>query len=201
MKKTLITTSLIALLSTSSALAKTSGNYFGIDLNRSSSNHQYSRDNINSSNYKEFSDSSIGFGLNYKYAFNFDKIFIAPGIFFDQIKTKAQDRDSDSVSINNRYGAKLDIGYDITDEVAIYFTSGLSSTSYRVDWKSINQSKSSSNLSYFLGMGAAYNVTKNLTLNLEYNFQQLNLETPDIGGINNVKTNLGMAKIGIAYHF
>lgn len=35
MKKTLITTSLIALFATSPALAKTSGNYFGIDLNRS----------------------------------------------------------------------------------------------------------------------------------------------------------------------
>jgi opacity protein-like surface antigen len=194
MKKTLITTSLIALFATSPALAKTSGNYFGIDLNRSMVDYKSSFEDGGEAINTKADNSNIGFGLNYKYAFNFDKFFVAPGIFFDQINNKIKDEDG-SLSLNHRYGVKFDIGYDLTDDFAIYFTNGLASTSYKM--QTFGEGKSGSKASYFFGGGVSYSVAKNLTLNLEYNVQSFNLKTTE----TDVKTNLGMAKIGLSYHF
>ena len=55
------------------------------------------------------------------------------------------------------------------------------------------------------GAGLAYQLSNDVTVNLEYNAQTIVLKIPEIGFrdtyINQVKTNLGVAKIGISYHF
>lgn len=201
MKKLILITSLAAIFTTSSALAKTEGNYFGVDLLRSSANQQYQHDGKVVTNYKKFDDSSYGIGTSYKYAFNFNKIFIAPGAFYEKLGIKSADQDKDTVSLNDRYGAKLDIGYDVTEKFAAYFTNGLSKTSYKVDWKSIGQKKSGSKADYFYGVGLGYKVSDNLVANLEYNRQSTVLDTPNLGGINQVKADLNVLKVGLAYNF
>ncbi len=203
MKKLLFTTFFITFFSTSLSFAKTAGSYASIDLLRSSTNHKYARNNVVSSNYSKFSDSSIGIGVNYKYAFNVDRIFFAPEIFFEKIGIDAIDQDNDRVSINYRSGAKFNIGYDLNEKFGIYFTSGLSSVNYEVDWKSINRKKSGFEFAYLYGAGISYHLLDNITLGLEYNIQSNKLRTPSTGtnSINNAKTDLGVAKFSVAYHF
>jgi hypothetical protein len=92
MKKLLIISSLIASLTAASANAKTEGSYLGIDLLKT--NTQVKGTGIGEDygvgwfNTKA-KDSSIGFGLNYKYAINMNNFFIAPGLFYESIGTEA----------------------------------------------------------------------------------------------------------------
>ncbi|MBP7710550.1 MAG: porin family protein [Rickettsiales bacterium] len=201
MKKLLITTSILATLVTSSGFAKTEGNIVGVNLLRASATNEYQVTDATASNYAPFKDSSVGFGASYKYAINFDKIFVAPGVFFDQLSLKAKDQDDDTVSASHRYGAKVDVGYDITDNFSAYVTGGLANVSYKVDWKSANQKKSGSQASLIAGLGVAYKVTENVTLGFEYNTQSPTFKTPDNGGINEVKSKIQVAQIGVAYNF
>lgn len=201
MKKLILITTLVSSLLSAPALAKTEGNQVGIDIIRTSAQHRYANNSTVAANYRKFDDSSYGFGANYKYAVNFHDFFIAPGAFYESLGTKAKDQDNDTVSVNNRYGAKLDVGYDITDNFAAYVTGGYGSVGYKVDWKSANSKKSGREAGIFYGAGLAYNATKNVVLNLEYNIQSVDLKTPNLGGINKAKTDLGILKLGAAYRF
>ncbi len=183
------------------AFAKTEGSYIGLDLMRAQSKHHYANSGALSSNYPQFDASATGYGVNYKYALNFNDFFLAPNAFYEHIGTKANDKDHDSVSINNRYGAKLDFGYDASDNLALYLTAGLANTSYNVDWKSIHEKKSGSKSGVLAGLGVSYYPHKNIALNLEYNIQKLTLATPTDGSINQAKTTINVAKVEVSYHF
>ncbi len=188
----------------SSAFAKTEGSYLGLDVLSSRASHKYSDGNsLTSSYYGTFKDNAIGYGVNYKYAFNYGNFFVAPGLFVEKIGTKSIDRDHDPVTIDNRYGAKIDFGYDITENFAAYLTAGIANVSYKVDWKSINKKNSDTQVAGLAGAGLLFHPHKNVTLSVEYNFQSLDLDAPKAsnGNITKVKTDINTAKIGVAYHF
>ncbi len=195
MKKIISIAAILAVFSNASAFAKTEGNYFGFDVLKANTKQRYTND-IGT----KFKDSNIGYGFNYKHAFNFDKVFVAPGVFFDHLGTSGIDYAGDRVNVKNRYGVKFDIGYDLTDKAAVYFTNGISSTSYNMDFTGTDLgSKSGSKTAYFFGAGASYEVAKNWLANFEYNHQKLS----DIKGPNGTRADasVGVVKVGVAYHF
>lgn len=151
-EKLIVATSIIATFTASSAFAKNEGNIVGVNLLRASNINQYQKSGSASANYGKFKDSSTGLGVSYKYAFNFDNVFLAPGVFFDKLGLKAKDQDGDSVSSNYRYGTKLDVGYDITDSFAAYLSTGLANTNYKVDWTSTGEKKTGSKLDTLLAL-------------------------------------------------
>ena len=199
MKKLILITSIITAIF-SSAFAKTEGNLLGVDVLRSSarSDYNFTEYHTRTADYK---DSKTGLGINYKYAFNFNGIFVAPGVFFDYIGAEMQDYKGDTVSTKYRYGAKFDIGYDVTDNFSAYFTNGVANNAYKVDWKSWDQKTSSMEAGYFYGAGLSYKVTQNVALNFEYNIaKSLDYKTPydpDMKG----EAELKVAKLGISYNF
>jgi opacity protein-like surface antigen len=196
MKKILSVAAIIAVFANSSAFAKTKGNYVGVSLLNSSARY-YSVDSEGKTPISK--DSSLGFGLDYKHAFNFgNNVFVAPGVFFDKLGLNSKEEGGD-LKVNKRYGAKLDIGYDVTHNTAVYFTNGLSYTNYRFATAGDQSTSASKNkLGYFFGAGFAHHLTKDVTLNVEYNLQKVN--TTDETNTQ-VKTQIGVAKIGVAYHF
>lgn len=191
MKKSLMLLSIIASLASANAYAKTEGNYAGFSILRSSQ--------VSIGDGK-FDDSSIGFGLDYNHALNFNNFFVAPGVFAEKIGTKAKDSDGDNVSLDYRYGAKVNIGYDVVDNFAVYFTNGLVATAGKVDWKSIGEKKSSTELDYFYGAGFTFKVNKDIAVNLEYNAQKSNFSTP-YDNLEKAEAKLSMFKLGVSYNF
>ena len=92
MKKTLSLITIASSLLASQAYAKTEGNYLGIDVLRSAakvkSTSTLASDQVgDASPYYAHNkkDSSYGVGLNYKYAFNFNSFFIAPGASYNML--------------------------------------------------------------------------------------------------------------------
>jgi opacity protein-like surface antigen len=201
MKKLITITALVTTFAASSAFAKTEGNYLGVSALRVSADNKYKSNDTTASNYSNFKDSSMGYGVDYKYAFNFDKIFLAPGVFFDKLGVTAKDQDGDSVSANYRYGVKLDLGYDFNEKFSAYLSAGVANVNYKVDWKSISQKKSGSKTGFIGGIGLNYQALDNVVLNLEYNSQSLDFTTPDNGGINKVNSDIKALKFGVSYKF
>mgnify|MGYP000479326927 CR=1 FL=1 len=223
--KFFITIFLAILLSTES-YAATSGSYLGIDgiFSKTTFRQEYknSLGNIEQDS-DSFKGSDLGFGLNYKYAINFDGLYLAPGIFIEKnnLKTKKSgivlasgEDDSRSLEINYRSGIRVDIGYDITDYFAIYALAGYSQINYKTKddyYTSGNSTISQSNSGFagggFYGAGLKFDINDDFSINSEVNFQDFTAQTArnvrgDILGRNSVfKAHLVITKVGIAYRF
>lgn len=217
MKKLIVISSILAVFAASSALAKTEGNYVGVDIHRASleARNIYRGSSGTTNNNTDFSSTKTGYGITYKYAINFDnKVFVAPGAFYETIGNKAVDYldnpDHFTVKIRNRSGLKLDIGYDVSDTSAVYFTNGISRVSYQtssLDADALNPGpaeKSRHKLGYFYGVGMSTNICKDVVVGFEYNRQNLTSKTiyTDTAKYDHrVKTQLDLFKINVAYHF
>lgn len=190
----------------SSAFAKTEGGSVGISLHRASVEHNY-YDGVNgvSANYvPTFGSSKTGVGVDYKYAINFgNNVFVAPGVFYERIGTKTNDTGAnsatDTVSINNRYGAKLDIGYDLKDDLAVYFTNGMAHTDYKTSFNA-SGSTSGGETSYFYGVGLSTVLNANYSLGVEYNTQKVKFRS-GVNSTQNVATQLDLYKLVLSYKF
>ncbi len=200
MKKFMAIAAVSAVLITSSAFAKTEGNYLGIDFLKTSSSNRYQQYGSKST-YPTFDNNSNGVGINYKYAKNFDQIFVAPGVFFDRIGAESKDQSARTLTTNSRYGAKLDLGYDLNDSFALYFTNGVANVNYEVNAAVAGGRGSSSKMGYFYGGGAMAKISNDLSLTVEYNTQTLNIPVNALASADHIKSTLGVAKIGLAYNF
>ncbi len=213
---------LISALITTQAHAKrqkTEGFIFGIDGLYSSASHQYVTDEKFIST--KFKESGFGYGANIKYAYNIDDLmpmeplipfFVFTEIFWQNIGTAAEDRDKDTVNLNSRYGAKLGFGLDFADDFFLYGSFGMASLNYEVDWKSVGLNKSGSDLGLVYGGGIGYYLSENFIISLEINNQRAELATDplptiniedgeNVGNINNVRTNLLVAQLGVSFKF
>lgn len=167
--------------------------------------------------------SSYGIGLNYRYAFNYKRFFLAPGIFFEYNNTgEFKGRDEVSLNTRNRYGAKLDLGYDLTDNFSPYFTTGYSHITYRNviggdgltpdpngphGYQIVTLATNDSENSPFVGVGFKYNLSRHFALNMEYQRQsykalgQAPEESRDYLSNPYFVVKLQIFKAGLSYHF
>jgi opacity protein-like surface antigen len=225
MKKVILITTFLSLVSASAALAKTEGNYVGIDILRTTAKSKSSSDAAADSDLSQYyshnkTDSAVGFGINYKYAFNFDKFFIAPGLFYERLGTTAKagystnssDPYSQSISLNSRFGLRTDIGYDVTDKFSAYVPLGVNSVSYEFKTSdqngsdSISSKKTGNETGYFYGLGFSYAISENFSLNTEYNrLSKLKIKSVANATVNDgtivSNTNVQIFKIGASYKF
>ncbi len=169
MKNKLFTTaSIIAILASSAAYAKTEGHSAGFNLIQS----QYSsKPTQPAKDVTVFIRNSYGAGLNYKYAFNMDGMFVAPGVYanYNNIGNK-------NAGSKYGYGVRADLGYDINDKVAPYLVVGLG----RVNVKSLELSDTSRAKSFnrntlLMGAGVKVAIADNMDLSFEYTTQKFDL--------------------------
>jgi len=223
MKKIVIISSILAVIATSSAYAKTEGNYADLSVIRSSQK-------LKNTDGKD-NDSAVGFGASYKYAVNMNGFFVSPGLFYDRVGTEIKNSSSvdgqdgsSELNVDNRYGVKLDAGYDISDNFSAYLTGGVSYVSYvnkvgtTFDDGEVSDSSSSKNsknvLSPFYGAGLTYKISKDVALFAEYTMQNFDVKnkaaasTGDFAGTGfadidagKTKSKLNIARVGVAYHF
>ncbi len=189
----------------SQAFAKTEGGYLETSVLRAKVKTEWK--DFDQTTKKD--DSATGYGLAYKYAFNYNDFFLAPGIFYDHIGSKTAlvqaDTSSGTFSVKDRYGVKLDLGYDISDQFAVYGMLGLASVSYDVKFDNllVLAHQTGHKSSMIGGLGLAYHMHKNVTLSLEYNKQKA-LDIKVGGGAlvqDSFKTSIDTMKFGVAYHF
>lgn len=192
--------------------ARTVGNYVGVDLIKT--NLSFSMEGTFSEpNHKiiksrqTVSSSMHSFGFKYNYALNYRGFFISPGLIYERNNVNNPFNYSAVSSLSNitsygksyskiaqRYGIKLDLGADISNDLSIYGTIGHavnyyetygslyedrsqnSSSLYTVSenpWK-LNKGRKSAP---FFGGGFRIKLYKNWLLNGEYNFTRFTIDT------------------------
>ncbi len=224
MKKFLLTSAtILPLFCSAPAFAKTQGSSIGLDF-ISTTTAFYGR-----VYYKDFHPSADtdlkptrretfgGMGLNYKYAVNFDGLFVAPEIFVEQNSfgnKGSQNPETDALQIRNRYGFKTNIGYDINDYVAPFINVGYAATQYNStsaaydnsNTQILNASHRGTASSVTLGGGIKFSLSKNVALNCEYNYQKFHTKSQVNNTINYIQKYKQIArsdivKIGLSYQF
>lgn len=137
--------------------SKTVGSYLGVDFINTAL--RYEQINLMPANYENLDyfngiprertekqyKSKDGFAIKYLYAINFNGIFLAPEIFYHHINLKLYDKKNELENadmtlpsefgyrynkIHNQYGAKLNLGYDINSDFALYGFVGISRVRY-----------------------------------------------------------------------
>jgi opacity protein-like surface antigen len=189
-KKLLTVLSVAATIATSSAFAKTEGSYVGVDLLAT----QY-KDAVNSDRSRA-DNMGYGAGVNYKYAFNCDNFFIAPGVFYNYNNANVKSNSSDYQSkLRHSYGVKADLGYDINDKIATFVTFGYQENYIKDSMPSVGYRGNSTLESLIYGVGAKYSVTKDVDASLAYEYVNYNKSA-----IAN-SLNPEVIKLGVAYKF
>jgi opacity protein-like surface antigen len=186
-----VETSEVAKAEPSNSESKTEGSYAGLDLFDTKTTLGIkntfapaicAQDCTYEAAKPALTNNSYGLGLTYKYAFNFNNFFIAPGIFFEQNNHQAVNGANGQLSrlqIKNRYGIRSDFGYDI-GRFAPFLTIGYAEVSYRSrsdsedkNYNIVSVVKNGINGNVFYGAGLKFNLTSSLSLNTEYNFQKI----------------------------
>ncbi len=201
------------------AFAKTQGSYFGVDLlNTKIKFHQRFTNNDNpqlTDRKPSFSHSDYGAGLHYVYAVNMGGLFIAPGLILELNNATAHANGTGSqqrlqrVEIQNRYGPKLDVGFDMTSVISPYLTGGYVAVSYKTreyfnDYSN-SRIRSGTEMDWIYGGGIRFNCDKFTSVNIEYTTHTMDLRNTTDGTLNRLvsryKTRVDVLKFGISYRF
>ena len=211
MKKLLITSSIIGSLASSVANAKTEGNYVGLSIIKSdieAKGNTISGVNFGNNPFLAQDESQVSVGVNYKYAYNFDGIYIAPGAFFDytNVSTNGQVTNGATTTfdVDYRYGLRVDLGYDVTNELATYVHLGAANNSYGNTWSFNGNSSSTSDseTATTYGVGAKYSLTSNLDVNLEYEVSEFDMDMNFVSGIEGKQEfEIKVLRAGVAFKF
>lgn len=221
MKKLLIISSIISLLLSSGANAKTEGSYIEFGVSKANIDAQTTKTlgSNNDSYFNNESDaSSVGFGLGYKYAINFDNFFVVPGVFYEYLGLEAQIDNEErlyqqDININSRLGAKVDLGYDIADKFAVYIPVGINIFTYEFmtnDYLNssnyVKTENSGSSAGLFYGLGFNFYPIKNMSISLEYNRSSIDVESLNdvaLAGTAALEStvDIDIIKLGFGYKF
>ena len=199
---------LLSLLSATAAQAK-SGPYVGIDALYSNTKHtltkvgqgSYIGNGLKSTGYRG------GVGVNLGYKAQMGSAYLAPELFFDYLNNSAKDfayksnpaAKQDSMEINNRYGARLNIGYNVFARANIFVNAGLTSVRYIQKDPSTNSSYGAYKTAPIYGIGMSYDLNDQITLKTSYDYQKFNtryLSTPYRDSVL-----LNTFKLGMNYSF
>ncbi|MCE3254981.1 MAG: hypothetical protein K0R25_475 [Rickettsiaceae bacterium] len=188
-KKLLAVASLVAVIFSSSAFAYTRNHYVGIDM--LTTNHRdYAGDVARHDNL------GYGVGFNYKYAFNFNGLFIAPGTFYN-LNHASVERQNVKATLRNSYGFKVDVGYDTTSRFAPFVSFGYLET--RNEYKNYNNPSRNEHYTseeFLYGIGMKYSVLKGIDTVLAYEYYDANEKSKGSNALNSE-----VLRLGVAYRF
>ena len=236
--------------------SRTVGNYIGIDfINTYLRYREYGYYDSkeagvtypNSVSEPTFPKRKNSLGLKYYYAINYRGIFLAPELFFEYNNIKKYfDGDNNQYGFSNQrlpstygykfmkihriYGAKINLGYDVTTNFAPYLFAGISKIYYS-NLSSIYRARDRQNIIDqtgadpfkimhksktvpFFGFGAKIKLSERLALNTEYliydfmvktnsrKFENYtNIQYDAAVKSNDLSVALKVAKIGLTYNF
>ena len=145
----------------------------------------------------------MSFGVDYKYAFNKKRFFIAPGVFYDHNSNTNTDHNlnpSLSEQLRYSYGLTLTFGYDVTYKINAYGVIGHSLN--RISTSRANIGKEDSTTEAFTyGIGASYTITETIGIKGSYNFGQYGKGSDLFNSTDEFNSDYHLGKAGIFIKF
>ncbi len=188
-----------AVIAASSAYA--TGAYVGVDGLYAQTRHKVA--NFSSSPGPQNGDvkevDKFGYGLNAGVRFDLLNLLASAEAFYDKLDTSSKDFGAangaaagGNVAIDNRYGAKLNLGFAILPRVTPFLTYGLANVRYDG-----NVMDSKTKMSSLYGIGLLVDLPMGWSVKAAYDYQKLNTNYAEA----KVRTHLGVARLGVIYNF
>jgi opacity protein-like surface antigen len=208
MKKFVATCCIAFLVSTS---AHATGFFVGADALHANSEKTAKNSNPTSGSIngiKKEDDNRINYGLNAGFRLDCKldcgNLYQSVELFYDNLnfgssRFASPNAVSDHVKLQNRYGAKVNVGFEITPKIIPFLTAGLTNVSYHNNGSSDNINFSRHQLTPIYGVGLLVDMDKNLSLKVAYDYQKFDIPSAQAGA--KVQTSLGVAKVGLVYNF
>lgn len=203
MKKLLITTTLIGSLISSIAAAQNE-NQFSISAINSKVENTYHHATTDRDLTYDNEGSAISFAVNYGYKIKLpSNLSLTPGIFYDNINNLGKESlVLDKEKIKYRYGAKVDLGYEIFDNLSLFTSLGVANVKYSVSWDTNTRFyKSDDDISLVYGVGATYDVNDDIFISTEYNMQSIEINANAANNIQHYDSDIRVFKLGVGYKF
>ena len=149
----------------------------------------------------------MGYGVNAGVRVDLLTLLASAELFYDNINSSSRNfnsatnqiNSSDSININNRYGAKANVGFAILPRITPFLTYGLANVSYSSNVLSNNHSVTKSELAPLYGVGIVFDLPLGVSVKAAYDYQQLNMRYAETG--SKIRTHLGVARLGVIYNF
>lgn len=172
-----------------SAKAETQGHYVGINLV-----------NTYHKGYQESSDSdNNSVGATYGYAFNFDRLFVAPELFYDHNDSENNNYSLYSWEYDYSYGIKFNLGYDVTDDIAAYVTMGHAEIRYQVYGQ--GYLGRATNEYFIFGAGGRYSINNDFDLSASAELGKLGKTNDLLNTTDGANSFIRVFKFGLIYKF
>ena len=193
MKKTFIAASVLGTLISADSFAKTEGNFIGLDLVNTESQM------VDVTNGQQHREDDFGFGINYQHAFNFNGFFVAPEIFYDSNRNLGR-ANGNSDELLYSYGLKANLGYDITDKIALFAVLGGGQARSQSNLSNVVEDRTDEFFTY--GLGAAYEINDKFAINIGYEISQYtNSKDPLTDTTDSFNSDFKVARVGVTYNF
>lgn len=208
MKKFIITSFIACLISTS---AHATGLFVGVDAltansRQTSKNHSGTSGSI--SGIVKEDDNKINYGLNAGFRLDCKldcgNLYQSVELFYDNLNLTSSRFESpnavnDHIKIRNRYGAKINLGFEVVPNVIPFLTVGLTNVSYNNNGTSGNINISRHEITPIYGAGLLVDIAHGVSLKASYDYQKFDIPSNQPGA--KIQTNLGVAKVGLVYNF
>ncbi len=189
--------------------------YVGADYIRSFVQHKYllAEDNDLSINGIDSRAQADGAGLNLGYRLKIGDVFVAPEIFYDRIENSAKDfgykENQDPyiarnyLNVESRYGARINLGYNIFSNVNVFVNAGLAKVKYAIilfpDGPYTENFEHNTKTAPIYGAGISFDLNRNWQMRIAYDRQQFHVRY-NVASEKDTIT-IETAKLGIAYNF
>lgn len=183
--------------------------YVGVDGIFADSNHQIKNlsSSSNNVNKDEKNDEKMNFGVNAGLRFDLLGLYASGEIFYDNLQTQAKNfrlvsgnaNDVGSTNIDNRYGAKANVGFGIFPRTTLFLTYGLTNIRYGNNSSSSNNSLSKDKLTPLYGAGILVDLPLDFSVKASYDYQNFTMKYADSSA--KVRTYLSVFKLGLIYNF
>lgn len=149
-------------------------------------------------------DNKLNYGLNAGFRLDCMKTLQSVEVFYDNLNLPSSqfaspNSVSDHIKIQNRYGAKINLGFEVAPNVIPFLTVGLTNISYTNSGSSDNINFSRHDFTPIYGLGLLMDISHGISLKLAYDYQKFNI--PSTQSDAKIKTNLGVARVGLVYNF
>ncbi len=174
------------------SFAKTEGNYVGLNL-------LYSELETNPDLPGAESEYNLGYGIDYKYAINFDnQFYVAPGAFFNMVDSEIK---AESVlgrfdlEVSNQVGFGVDLGYDFNDNIAAFVTLGIGQVRAELveEDKITNLTSITKDTDEFRSAGIGVKYDLNNGYNVNFGYEMIGFADGDL--------EISTFKLGASYSF
>jgi len=206
MKKFLILFSSLVCFSNSSYAT---GFFVGVDALHADARHEAKNSSAVSGpqNGDVKKDNNFNYGVNAGFRLDVLNLLASGELFYDNLRTSSrnfaqingQSNNGNSIAINNRYGAKVNLGFAIFPRVTPFLTYGLTNVNYSSNVSSSNNSLTKSKMTPLYGLGLLVDLPAGFSVKASYDYQSFNMLYAESG--SRIRTHLGVAKLGLIYNF